>query len=49
MEYRVTSRSPRNLEKLPIDVAQEEVQKAIYGHATGNWYRPSEDFDLEYF
>jgi len=49
LEYRVTSRSPRNLEKLPIDAAQEEVQKAIYDHATENWYRPSEELDLEYF
>ncbi|KAJ6647474.1 Protein spaetzle 4, partial [Pseudolycoriella hygida] len=49
LEYRVTSRSPRNLEKLPIDVAQEEVKKAVYGHATENWYRPSDDLDLEYF
>lgn len=48
LEYRVTSRSPRNLEKLPIDLAQEEVQKAVYGHATENWYRPSEEFDSEY-
>ncbi|XP_037038797.1 protein spaetzle 4 isoform X2 [Bradysia coprophila] len=49
LEYRVTSRSPRNLDKMPIDVAQDEVQKAIYGHATENWYRPSEEFDAEYF
>ncbi|XP_030384410.1 protein spaetzle 4 [Scaptodrosophila lebanonensis] len=56
-EFRVTSRSPRSessVEKQPItshpsphpiDVAEAEVQRAIYEHATEQWYRPRDDVE----
>lgn len=47
LEYRVTSRSPRSMmaeiEKHPVDVAYEEIQKAMYAHAINDdWYKPNE-------
>ncbi|XP_059617715.1 protein spaetzle 4 [Phlebotomus argentipes] len=38
-EYRVTSRSPRSPILKSIERAENELQRAIYGHATENWYR----------
>lgn len=54
LDFRATSRSPRserepessNEYKHPIDMAEEEVKKAIYEHATEEWYRPRDEFDL---
>lgn len=48
LEYRVTSRSPRSMsneiEKHPVDVAYEEIQRAMYEHAVNDdWYRPNEN------
>ncbi|KAL5280011.1 spz4 family protein [Megaselia abdita] len=44
-EFRATSRSPRSDEpKHAIDVAESEVRKAIYDHATEDWYRKKDDF-----
>lgn len=47
LEYRVTSRSPRSMnneiEKHPVDVAHEEIQRAMYEHAVNeDWYRPND-------
>lgn len=49
MDFRATSRSPRS-ERKPdythsIKSAEEDVQKAIYEHATEEWYRPKDDFN----
>ncbi|XP_017468892.1 PREDICTED: uncharacterized protein LOC108360931 [Rhagoletis zephyria] len=30
----------------PIDVAEQLVRQAIYEHATEDWYRPKEEFDI---
>lgn len=30
----------------PIDAAETEVQRAIYEHATDQWYRPREEYDF---
>ncbi|XP_026844681.1 protein spaetzle 4 [Drosophila persimilis] len=58
MEFRATSRSPRSdssfdapqermdLRSDPIEAAEAEVQRAIYDHATEEWYRPRDDFDF---
>lgn len=55
LDFRATSRSPRaereplqssNEYKHPIDIAEEQVKKAIYEHATEEWYRPKDEFDL---
>lgn len=46
MEFRVTSRSPRSFDKRhPADLAEDELHKAIYNHATEDWYKPREDFN----
>lgn len=54
MDFRATSRSPRSdssfnapqsLAVDPIGDAEAEVQRAIYEHATDQWYRPRDDFD----
>ncbi|XP_058121026.1 protein spaetzle 4 [Anopheles ziemanni] len=45
-DFRVTSRSPRSLTKESIELMEDELQNAIYEHATDEWYRPKEhDFD----
>ncbi|XP_070132790.1 protein spaetzle 4 [Drosophila bipectinata] len=52
MEFRATSRSPRSDSSFdaprsdPIEAAEAEVQKAIYEHATEEWYRPRDEFDF---
>ncbi|KAH8333892.1 hypothetical protein KR059_004408 [Drosophila kikkawai] len=54
MEFRATSRSPRSDSSFdgpapksdPIEAAEAEVQRAIYEHATDEWYRPRDDFDF---
>ncbi|XP_017057299.1 protein spaetzle 4 [Drosophila ficusphila] len=52
MEFRATSRSPRSDSRFdapksdPIEAAEAEVQKAIYEHATDEWYRPRDEFDF---
>ncbi|KFB39773.1 hypothetical protein ZHAS_00007469 [Anopheles sinensis] len=45
-DFRVTSRSPRSLTKESIELMEDELQNAIYEHATDEWYRPKEH-DLE--
>uniref|UniRef100_A0A6P4F6Q9 Mucin-5AC n=1 Tax=Drosophila rhopaloa TaxID=1041015 RepID=A0A6P4F6Q9_DRORH len=52
MEFRATSRSPRSDSRFdapksdPIEAAEAEVQRAIYEHATDEWYRPRDEFDF---
>ncbi|EDV58892.1 protein spaetzle 4 isoform X1 [Drosophila erecta] len=52
MEFRATSRSPRSDSRFdapksdPIQAAEAEVQRAIYEHATEEWYRPRDEFDF---
>ncbi|KAL7740120.1 hypothetical protein ACLKA6_015956 [Drosophila palustris] len=56
MEFRATSRSPRSDSSFdapqsptpadPIASAEAEVQRAIYEHATDQWYRPRDEFDF---
>ncbi|XP_034097742.1 protein spaetzle 4 [Drosophila albomicans] len=55
MEFRATSRSPRSDNSFdapqsqpidPIGAAEAEVQRAIYEHATDQWYRPRDEFDI---
>ncbi|KAH8378247.1 hypothetical protein KR093_010389, partial [Drosophila rubida] len=56
MEFRATSRSPRSDPSFdapqspavvdPIGAAEAEVQRAIYEHATDQWYRPRDEFDF---
>ncbi|EDV98807.1 GH13398 [Drosophila grimshawi] len=57
MDFRATSRSPRSDSSFddgtqsmpqpdPIRAAEAEVQRAIYEHATDQWYRPRDDFDF---
>ncbi|KAH8279645.1 hypothetical protein KR018_012475, partial [Drosophila ironensis] len=49
MEFRATSRSPRSFDVQksdPIEAAEAEVQRAIYEHATEEWYRPRDEFDF---
>ncbi|XP_030556137.1 protein spaetzle 4 [Drosophila novamexicana] len=58
LDFRATSRSPRSEnsfnapQSLPqsyldaIEVAETEVQRAIYEHATDQWYRPRDEFDF---
>lgn len=52
MEFRATSRSPRSDSRFdapksdPIEAAEAEVQRAIYEHATEEWYRPRDEFDF---
>ncbi|SPP79518.1 protein spaetzle 4 [Drosophila guanche] len=53
MEFRATSRSPRSDSRSfdapqqdPVEAAEAEVQRAIYDHATEEWYRPRDDFDF---
>uniref|UniRef100_A0AAG5CX91 Spaetzle domain-containing protein n=1 Tax=Anopheles atroparvus TaxID=41427 RepID=A0AAG5CX91_ANOAO len=41
-DSRVTSRSPRSLTKESIDLLEDDLQNAIYEHATDEWYRPKE-------
>uniref|UniRef100_A0A182QRM7 Spaetzle domain-containing protein n=1 Tax=Anopheles farauti TaxID=69004 RepID=A0A182QRM7_9DIPT len=41
-DFRVTSRSPRSLTKESIELVEDELQNAIYEHATDEWYRPKE-------
>ncbi|XP_002069222.4 protein spaetzle 4 [Drosophila willistoni] len=48
MEFRATSRSPRSessFDPNPIETAEAQVQRAIYEHATDDWYRPRDEFD----
>lgn len=47
IEYRGTSRSPRSegSVKHPADLAEEELRRAIYEHATEEWYRPKDEFN----
>uniref|UniRef100_A0A182PMA4 Spaetzle domain-containing protein n=1 Tax=Anopheles epiroticus TaxID=199890 RepID=A0A182PMA4_9DIPT len=45
-DFRVTSRSPRSLTKESIELVEDELQNAIYEHATDEWYRPKE-LDVE--
>uniref|UniRef100_A0A1Q3G407 Putative spaetzle n=1 Tax=Culex tarsalis TaxID=7177 RepID=A0A1Q3G407_CULTA len=42
-DFRVTSRSPRTIAKETIQYAEDELQNAIYDHATDDWYRPKDD------
>uniref|UniRef100_A0A1S4K5L4 Spaetzle domain-containing protein n=2 Tax=Culex quinquefasciatus TaxID=7176 RepID=A0A1S4K5L4_CULQU len=42
-DFRVTSRSPRTIARETIQYAEDELQNAIYGHATDDWYRPKDD------
>ncbi|XP_058454294.1 protein spaetzle 4 isoform X2 [Malaya genurostris] len=45
-DYRVTSRSPRTIVKNSIKYIEDEIQNAIYDHATDEWYRPKDiDYD----
>uniref|UniRef100_A0A1B0CWU2 Putative spaetzle n=1 Tax=Lutzomyia longipalpis TaxID=7200 RepID=A0A1B0CWU2_LUTLO len=37
-DYRVTSRSPRSPVLKSIERAKNELQRAVYGHATEDWY-----------
>ncbi|XP_034473867.1 protein spaetzle 4 [Drosophila innubila] len=55
MEFRATSRSPRSDSSFdapqsppadPVGAAEAEVQRAIYEHATDQWYRPRDEFDF---
>ncbi|XP_062549355.1 protein spaetzle 4 isoform X3 [Armigeres subalbatus] len=39
-DFRVTSRSPRTIVKESIQIAEDELQNAIYDHAVDEWYRP---------
>ncbi|XP_053692651.1 protein spaetzle 4 [Sabethes cyaneus] len=39
-DYRVTSRSPRTVIKESIHYVEDDLQNAIYEHATDDWYRP---------
>ncbi|XP_058826245.1 protein spaetzle 4 [Topomyia yanbarensis] len=41
-DYRVTSRSPRTIIKESIQYIEDELQNAIYDHATDDWYRPKD-------
>lgn len=46
IEYRGTSRSPRSIPepmRHPAELAEEGLRKAIYEHATEDWYRPPKD------
>ncbi|XP_055837080.1 protein spaetzle 4 [Episyrphus balteatus] len=47
-EFRATSRSPRSEadNRHPAEIAEAEVRKAVYEHASEDWYRPREDLDL---
>lgn len=51
LEYRVTSRSPRSIDKhMVVDEAESVVKKAVYEHASVDWYRPGrDDIDLSDF
>lgn len=51
LEYRVTSRSPRSIDKhMVVDEAETVVKKAVYEHASEDWYRPGrDDIDLSDF
>lgn len=42
-EFRVTSRSPRSPRQSPLEMAEHNVQQAIYEHATEDWYRSGGD------
>ncbi|XP_017854683.1 protein spaetzle 4 [Drosophila busckii] len=51
LDFRATSRSPRADTSFaaqgdPIVAAEAQVQRAIYKHATDQWYRPRDEFDL---
>ncbi|KAH8306720.1 hypothetical protein KR044_009094, partial [Drosophila immigrans] len=55
MDFRATSRSPRSDTSFdapqsqpidPVGAAEAEVQRAIYEHATDQWYRPRDEFDF---
>ncbi|XP_019540913.3 protein spaetzle 4 [Aedes albopictus] len=39
-DFRVTSRSPRTINKESIQIVEDELQNAIYDHAADEWYRP---------
>lgn len=48
VEFRGTSRSPRSVDgslniRHPADAAEDELRKAIYDHATEDWYRLPRD------
>lgn len=37
---------PASLESDPIGAAEAVVQRAIYEHATDQWYRPRDEYDF---
>ncbi|XP_055548389.1 protein spaetzle 4 isoform X2 [Wyeomyia smithii] len=39
-DYRVTSRSPRTVIEESFHYVEDDLQNAIYEHATDDWYRP---------
>lgn len=40
----MTSRSPRSPRESPLDTVQDELQRAVYEHATEDWYhRPNDN------
>ncbi|XP_055915945.1 protein spaetzle 4 [Eupeodes corollae] len=47
-EFRATSRSPRSEAdyRHPAEIAEAEVRKAVYEHASEDWYRPKDELDL---
>ncbi|XP_021704087.1 protein spaetzle 4 [Aedes aegypti] len=45
-DFRVTSRSPRTMNKESIQTVEDELQNAIYDHAVDEWYRPKNNDDF---
>lgn len=48
-DYRVTSRSPRNLVPSQLEVAQEQVRSALYEHSSDMLFHRNEEDEEEFF